>query len=181
MQRLATPDEILTFWREAGYDKWFSKDDAFDQACRTRFLPTYEAAARGDLAEWETTPDGALAVVLLLDQFPRNMFRGTPAVYKTDPAALLATERAIERGYDTVADPDLRQFFYLPFMHSESLGHQQRSIVLNETLDEDSLKWARHHHDIIARFGRFPHRNGILGREMTPAEEEFLKVSDFRG
>jgi uncharacterized protein (DUF924 family) len=182
MQRLATPDEVLSFWREAGYDKWFSKDDAFDQACRDRFMSTHEAAARGDLSGWETTPDGALAVILLLDQFPRNMFRGTPAVYKTDPAALLAADRAIERGYDMMAEPELRQFFYLPFMHSESLRHQQRSVALNEAFGEpEYLKYAHHHHDIIARFGRFPHRNGILGREMTPAEEEFLKVSDFRG
>ncbi|MBF9233545.1 DUF924 family protein [Microvirga alba] len=182
MQRLATPDEVLAFWREAGPDKWFSKDDAFDQACRDHFLPTFEAAARGDLNEWEVAPDGALAVILLLDQFPRNMFRGTRNVYKTDPAALLAAERAIEKGYDMTAEPELRQFFYLPFMHSENLRHQERSVTLNEALGEpESVKYAHHHHDIVARFGRFPHRNGILERETTPDEEEFLKVSDFRG
>ncbi|MGO4705696.1 DUF924 family protein [Microvirga sp. 2MCAF38] len=182
MQRLATPDETLAFWREAGPDRWFTKHDDFDQACRDRFLPTFEAAARGDLDEWELTPDGALALILLLDQFPRNMFRGTRDVYKTDPAAVLAAERAIEKGYDMKAEPELRQFFYLPFMHSESLRHQQRSVALNEALGEpESVKYAHHHHDIVARFGRFPHRNGILGREMTPDEEEFLKVNDFRG
>ena len=94
MKPLATSDEILTFWRDAGPSKWFSKDDAFDKACRDRFLPTYEAAARGDLNEWELTPEGALAVILLLDQFPRNMFRGDRATYKTDPVALLAADRA---------------------------------------------------------------------------------------
>src|SRR5919205_2864206 len=124
MQRLATPDEVLEFWREAGPVKWFSKDEAFDQACRERFLATYEAAARGDLNEWELSPEGALAVVLLLDQLPRNMFRGTRRVYATDPAALDAAERAIERGYDRRVDPQLRRFFYLPFMHSEALADQ---------------------------------------------------------
>lgn len=182
MQRLATPDEVISFWREAGPEKWFSKDDSFDQACRDRFMPTYEAAARGDLNEWELTPDGALAVILLLDQFPRNMFRGQRETYKTDPVALMAADRAIERGFDHEVDPLFRRFFYLPFMHSESLGDQERSVALNEALGaEDSVKYAHHHHDIVARFGRFPHRNAILGRETTPEEEAFLKESDFRG
>ena len=181
MQRLATPDEVLAFWRDAGPEKWFSKDDAFDQACRDRFMPTYEAAARGDLNEWELTPEGALAVVLLLDQFPRNMFRGQRETYKTDPAALMVADRAIERGFDHKVEPEFRRFFYLPFMHSESLRHQERSVALNEALGEDSSKWARHHHDIIARFGRFPHRNALLGRESTPEEEAFLQENNFRG
>ncbi|MGO4572413.1 DUF924 family protein [Microvirga sp. 2TAF3] len=182
MDKLVSPNTVLDFWQAAGADKWFAKDDAFDQACRDRFLPTYEAAARGDLNEWELTPEGALAVILLLDQFPRNMFRGTRGVYKTDPAALLAADRAIEKGYDKAFKPALRQFFYLPFMHSESLRHQQRSVALNEALGEpESVKYAHHHHDIIARFGRFPHRNGILGRDTTPEEEEFLKVDGFKG
>jgi uncharacterized protein (DUF924 family) len=182
MQRLATPDEVISFWREAGPEKWFSKDDTFDQACRDRFMPTYEAAARGDLNEWELTPDGALAVILLLDQFPRNMFRGQRETYKTDPVALMAADRAIERGFDHKVEPPFRRFFYLPFMHSESLADQERSVALNEALgEEDSVKYAHHHHDIVARFGRFPHRNAILGRETTPEEEAFLKESDFRG
>ncbi|NBJ11958.1 DUF924 family protein [Microvirga arsenatis] len=182
MQRLATPDEVVSFWREAGPAKWFSKDEAFDQTCRDRFLSTYEAAARGDLNEWELTPEGALAVVLLLDQFPRNMFRGRRETYRTDPVALMAADRAIERGFDHKVEPQFRRFFYLPFMHSESLADQERSVALNEALgEEDSIKWARHHHSIIARFGRFPHRNAILGRETTPEEEAFLKESDFRG
>ncbi|MGO4524360.1 DUF924 family protein [Microvirga sp. 2MCAF35] len=181
MQRLATPEEVLDFWREAGPEKWFSKDDAFDQICRDRFLLTYEAAARGDLNEWELIPEGALAVILLLDQFPRNMFRGRRETYRTDPVALMAADRAIERGFDTKVDPEFRRFFYLPFMHSESLRHQERSVTLNEALGEDSIRWARHHHDIVARFGRFPHRNALLGRESTPEEEAFLKENDFRG
>jgi uncharacterized protein (DUF924 family) len=182
MQRLATPDEVISFWREAGPEKWFSKDEAFDQTCRDRFMPTYEAAARGDLNEWEITPDGALAVILLLDQFPRNMFRGQRETYKTDPVALMAADRAIERGFDHKVEPLFRRFFYLPFMHSESLADQERSVALNEALgEEDSVKYAHHHHDIVARFGRFPHRNAILGRETTPEEEAFLRESDFRG
>lgn len=181
MQRLAAPDDVLAFWREAGPEKWFSKDEAFDQDCRDRFMPTYEAAARGDLNEWELTPEGALAVILLLDQFPRNMFRGMRETYKTDPVALMVADRAIERGFDKKVEPEFRRFFYLPFMHSESLRHQERSVALNEALGEDSIKWARHHRDIVARFGRFPHRNAILGRETTPEEEAFLRESDFRG
>lgn len=182
MDQLVSPNAVIAFWREAGPEKWFAKDDAFDQACRDNFLPTYRAAARGDLNEWELTPDGALALVLLLDQFPRNMFRGTRDVYKADPVALMAADRAIEKGFDHQVDPSFRRFFYLPFMHSESLRHQERSVTLNEALGEaDSIKWARHHHDIVARFGRFPHRNSILGRESTPEEEAFLKESDFKG
>jgi len=182
MDRVATPDEVIAFWREAGPDRWFAKDAAFDQACRDRFTLTYEAAARGDLAEWELTPEGALAVVLLLDQFPRNMFRGTRRAYATDHAALMTADRAVERGYDQRVDPAFRRFFYLPFMHSESVRHQERSVALNESLgDPDSITWARHHHAIVARFGRFPHRNEILGRETTPEEAQFLKDDDFRG
>src|SRR5215203_4479270 len=115
MERLASAGDIIEFWRAAGPDRWFSPDAAFDETCRVRFGLTYEAAARGDLNEWELTPEGALAVVLLLDQFPRNMFRGTRRVYATDPAALMAADRAIEKGYDREVDSALRQFFYLPF------------------------------------------------------------------
>jgi uncharacterized protein (DUF924 family) len=182
MGLLATPEEVIAFWREAGPERWFDKDEGFDQACRDRFMLTYEAAARGDLNEWELTPEGALAVVLLLDQFPRNMFRGTRRAYATDHAALMTADRAVERGHDRQVDPELRRFFYLPFQHSESLRHQERSLTLNEDLgDPEIMKWARHHHDIVARFGRFPHRNACLGRETTPEEAAFLQESDFRG
>lgn len=174
MERLATPDEIVTFWREAGPDKWFGRDDAFDLACE-RFVPTHEAAARGDLNEWELTPTGSLAVVLLLDQFPRNLFRGTRRAYRTDPAALLAADRAIEKGYDRQVEPELARFFYLPFMHSEELPDQERSVTLNEASgNPDAAQWARHHCDIIRRFGRFPHRNEVLGRDSTPEEKTYL-------
>ncbi len=174
MTRLATIDEVIGFWRDAGPQKWFAKDEAFDEACR-RFLLTHEAAARGDLNDWELTPEGALALVLLLDQFPRNMFRGTRRVYQTDPVALMVADRAIERTFDQAVAPELRRFFYLPFMHSENLPDQERSVALNEALGEaESIRWAHHHRDIVARFGRFPHRNAILGRASTPEEEVFL-------
>jgi uncharacterized protein (DUF924 family) len=182
MSEVATAQDVVAFWRAAGPDRWFEKDDAFDAACRERFLATYEAAARGDLPEWETTPDGSLATVLLLDQFPRNMFRGSRRVYATDPAAVLAAERAIEKGHDREVDPSLRRFFYLPFTHAEELALQERSVSLNRGLsDPDTLRWAVHHRDIIARFGRFPHRNALLGRESTAEEAAFLTEGGFKG
>ena len=175
MERLADIGEIIDFWRSAGPQRWFARDETFDETCRARFLATYDAAARGDLAEWELSPEGALALLILLDQLPRNMFRGTRRAYATDPAALLAAERAIERGFDKNVAPEMRRFFYLPFMHSEELAAQERSVLLNEALgEEDSIHWARHHRDIVARYGRFPHRNAMLGRASTTAEEAFL-------
>ena len=137
MQRLATPDEVVAFWREAGPEKWFSKDEAFDQACRDRFLPTYEAAARGDLNEWELTPEGALAVILLLDQFPRNMFRGKRETYKTDPVALMAADRAIEtRLRQAGGARRSAASSTCPSCTPKSLRHQERSVTLNEALGE---------------------------------------------
>jgi uncharacterized protein (DUF924 family) len=182
MTQLVTPETVVAFWQEAGPGRWFEKDPAFDEACRARFLLTYEAAARGDLNEWELTPEGSLAVVLLLDQFPRNMFRGTRRVYATDPAALMTADRAIEKGYDRQVEPALRRFFYLPFSHSEEARHQERAVGLSEALgDPEVLNWARHHHDVIRRFGRFPHRNALLGRESTPEEARFLAEEGFKG
>jgi uncharacterized protein (DUF924 family) len=183
MERYATPAEVIAFWRAAGPDKWFSKDEGFDEECRARFLVTHEAAAAGDLNAWELTPEGALALCLLLDQFPRNMFRGTRRAWRSDPVALDVAERAIERKHDEAVEPDLRRFFYLPFTHAEDLAAQERAVELAERLgDHDVLKWARHHRDIVARFGRFPHRNAILGRASTPEEAAFLAEEDaFKG
>jgi uncharacterized protein (DUF924 family) len=175
MQDLATPQDVVAFWRDAGPDRWFAKDEGFDALCRARFLATYEAAARGDLNDWELVAEGALAVVLLLDQFPRNMFRGTRRAYQTDATARDTADRAIERGFDKQVDPELRVFFYLPFDHSEDPADQERSVALHEAAgDAEGLKWGRHHRDLIARFGRFPHRNAILGRESTPEEQAYL-------
>jgi uncharacterized protein (DUF924 family) len=182
VQRLASPQEIGDFWRTAGPERWFSADDAFDELCRARFLQTYEAAACGGLDEWELSPEGALALVLLLDQFPRNMFRGTRRVHATDQAALRIADRAIAWGCDRQVDPELRRFFYLPLMHSEALPDQDRSVALNEASgDADAARWARHHREIVARFGRFPHRNALLGRESTAEERRYLASEDAFG
>lgn len=179
---VATPGAVLDFWREAGPKKWYAKDAAFDNDIRSRFLPTYEAAAAGRLSAWEDSPDGALALILTLDQFPRNMFRGDARTYAADPLARAAAERAIARGFDKKFAIPEHGFFYLPFEHSENLADQERSVDLNRaTGDEEALKWAELHADIIRRFGRFPHRNAVLGRETTPEEQAFLDGGGFAG
>jgi uncharacterized protein (DUF924 family) len=182
MTQRATPAELVDFWREAGFDRWFKADPAFDAACRA-FLPAYEAAARGALSAWEETPDGALALVLLLDQFPRNLFRGTPRAWATDAAALSAAERAIARGHDRAIEPALRAFLYMPLMHAEELAAQERSVALFAELGIPvNLEAAHEHHGLIRRFGRFPHRNPVLGRPETAAERDYLAGEDaFRG
>ena len=177
-----TPADILAFWQAAGPDKWFKKDAGFDADIRARFLPTYEAAARGELGDWETTADGALALVIVLDQFPRNMFRGDARAFAADPVARQVADRAIARGFDTQVPEAMRSFFYLPFEHSEALADQERCIALNRARgDADGLKWAELHADIIRRFGRFPHRNTVLGRATTPEEQAFLDSGGFAG
>jgi uncharacterized protein (DUF924 family) len=179
---IATPFAVLAFWRGAGPDKWFTKDTAFDDDIRSRFLATYEAAAAGKLADWENAADSALALAIVLDQFPRNMFRGSARTYAADPAALAMVKRAIARGFDQAVAPIDRQFFYLPFEHSELLEDQDRACALFRAEgDADKLKWAELHADIIRRFGRFPHRNAALGRVSTPEEQAFLDGGGFAG
>jgi uncharacterized protein (DUF924 family) len=179
---IASPDQVLAFWRDAGSDQWFKKDTAFDDAIRQRFLETYEAAAAGALAGWDATPEGALALLIVLDQFPRNMFRGSPRTYAADPVARVVADRALARGFDQQVPADQRQFFYLPFEHSETLADQDRSCALcRATGDAELVKWAELHADIIRRFGRFPHRNAVLGRATTPEEQEFLDAGGFAG
>ena len=176
------PEEVVAFWRQAGPERWFSKDESFDASCRARFLAAHEHAAAGDLAAWEGTPEGALALLILLDQMPRNMFRGDPRTWATDSDALRIAERAIDRGFDREVAPEMRRFFYLPFMHAEDLAAQERSVSLNEALNDPEInRFARHHRDIVARFGRFPHRNEVLGRMSTPDEIAFLADDPFRG
>jgi len=173
---------VLSFWRAAGAKKWFAKDAAFDDEIRARFLLTYEAAVRGELSEWETTPDGALALTIVLDQFPRNMFRHDARAFAADAAVRGVVEHAIARGFDQRVARDERSFLYLPFEHSENLADQERGCMLVRALgDADLLRWAELHADIIRRFGRFPHRNAILGRESTPAEQAFLEGGGFAG
>ena len=174
--------DVLAFWRAAGHDRWFKHDEAFDAAIRQRFASTYEEAAAGKLSAWENSPEDALALVIVLDQFPRNMFRGSARCFAADPLARAAAERAIAKGFDRqVAMPE-RTFFYLPFEHSEELADQERAVALmRDTGDADQLKWAELHADIIRRFGRFPHRNALLGRTTTPDERAFLDGGGFAG
>jgi uncharacterized protein (DUF924 family) len=179
---LITPAEVLAFWRAAGADKWFEKDAAFDAAIRARFLDAYAAAAAGRLAAWERDAEGALALLIVLDQFPRNMFRGEARMFAADPLARAVAERAIARGFDKLYVPPERRFFYLPFTHSENLADQERCVALNRAAaDDEGVKWAELHAEIIRRFGRFPHRNQALGRATTPDEQAFLAGGGFAG
>ena len=175
------PSDIIAFWSEAGPSRWFTKDEAFDRRFRELFLDAHEAACRGELDPWQRTPGGALALILLLDQFPRNVFRGTPRMYASDRAALQVAEAALAAGHDRHFDADMRLFFYLPFAHSEELAHQERSVALCRELGGESLAHAEGHRDIIRRFGRFPHRNAILKRETTADELKFLDEGGFAG
>lgn len=180
----AGPEGVLAFWfgGVAGDDfksrnrVWFGKDEALDGAIRSRFAALHADAAAGRRTAWEADPRGALALVVVLDQFPRNMFRGTPEAFATDPLALAVAKRAIDRGFDRLLRPVERLFLYLPFEHSEVLAEQERSVALVGTLgDPGTLDYAKRHRDIVARFGRFPHRNAILGRMSTPEEAAFLR------
>jgi uncharacterized protein (DUF924 family) len=174
--------EVNGFWFGHGdRDKhWFEKNPAFDADIRTRFLALHEEAASGKLAKWQDAPGDCLALIVALDQFPRNMFRGTARAFAADRLALHAAKHAIARGYDRAMRPSERMFVYLPFQHAESLEEQLASCKLNEALSAfpetaDVYRYAVAHRDIVQRFGRFPHRNAALGRANTPEEIEFLK------
>jgi uncharacterized protein (DUF924 family) len=177
---LATGAGVVAFWFAPDVRPlWFAATPDFDAALRARFLATYRAAATGRLAAWETTAAGALALVIVLDQFPLNMFRGQPESFATEAAARAAADRAIARGFDRALPPEQRQFLYLPFMHGEALADQERSVRLYQQPGlEDSLRFARHHQALIQRFGRFPHRNAILGRASTAEELTYLASSE---
>jgi uncharacterized protein (DUF924 family) len=174
--------EVVRFWTDAGPGRWFEKDDAFDAEIRRRFLATHEQAAAGQLAGWEATATGALALLILLDQFPRNMFRGSARAFATDAQARAVTAAALLRGFDGQVPANMRAFFYLPFEHSEDMADQERGLALYTAAgDADGLKWAKIHYDIIRRFGRFPHRNAVLGRATTAEEQAFLDDGGFGG
>lgn len=178
----SAPAAVLAFWREAGPDLWFKHDEGLDASIRTRFAATYEDAASGLLNTWENSSEGALALVIVLDQFPRNMFRGSARSFATDTRARTLAERAIARGFDGETPMPERVFFYLPFEHSETLADQERAVeLIKATGDADFLKWAQLHADIIRRFSRFPHRNALLGRVSTPEEQAFLDGGGFAG
>ena len=177
-----SPADIVSFWRDAGPERWFKKDAAFDDEIRDHFLLTHEAAATGKLSEWEATAEGALALLILLDQFPRNIFRGDARAFASDPLARSIAAGALVRGYDAQVPAAMRGFFYLPFGHSENLADQERAVAFYKAIgDADGLKWAEIHADIIRRFGRFPHRNVVLGRTTTPEEQAFLDGGGFSG
>ncbi len=179
---LATAADIVAFWRDAGPDRWFKKDFVFDQTIRERFLATHEGAADGKLSAWERSAEGSLALLILLDQFPRNMFRDDARMFATDLLARAVAAGALVRGFDGQYEPQMRSFFYLPFEHSEDMADQDRSIAFFKAMgNADLLKWAELHADIIRRFGRFPHRNQILGRSTTPEERTFLNSGGFGG
>ena len=169
--------EILDFWfSDDSRERWFDATADFDQTIRKRFGEAYARAATGALKSWETSAEGCLALCILLDQMPRNMFRGQARAYATDDKALRVAEHALSLGFDRQLPVDRKQFIYLPFMHSESLANQLRALALYEHAGLfEGLRWAEDHVRIIRRFGRFPHRNAILGRAATPAEEAFLK------
>ena len=173
--------DVLKFWRLAGPTMWFAKDEKFDARFRARFLVAHEAAARGELEHWLATPEGALSLVILLDQFPRNAFRNTARMYDTDTLARRAAARALAAGYDRRMPRELRKFFVLPFAHSEDLADQERAVALSRAISPDDLAHAEHHRDIVRRFGRFPHRNRILGRETTPEEQQYLAKGGYQG
>ncbi len=178
---MATAAQIVRFWRDAGPKLWFVKDETFDSRCRG-FEAEHHAAARGELSAWEMDAEGALALLILLDQIPRNIFRKSPHAFATDGLALAIAARALERGFDTVTDLALRFFLYLPFEHAEDLALQEKCMTLFTHLgDAEYLKFAILHHDIIAEFGRFPHRNAILGRKSTAEELAFLAEGGFAG
>lgn len=174
-------EAVIAFWKQAGPKRWFAKDEAFDTAFRDSFHATHMQAARRELEDWLTTADGALALLILLDQYPRNAFRGTAHMFATDPLARLYARKMVDAGLDQQVEPQLRAFCYLPFEHSEDPQDQQRSLALNQQLDASTYHWAKEHADIIERFGRFPHRNEVLGRKTTAAEQVFLDEGGFAG
>jgi uncharacterized protein (DUF924 family) len=181
-QGVVTPADVLAFWCALGPDKWFTRDADVDAAITHRYLPTFQNAAAGELSDWEQTAEGALALILVLDQFPRNMFRGTARAFAADPLARGAAAHAIACRFDRAFAIPERRFFYIPFMHSEDLDDQERCIRLCRDADDpEGATHAEIHAGIIRRFGRFPHRNAALGRMTTPDEQAFLDAGGFAG
>ena len=176
------PGAVLDFWFAAGSKKWFSKNDGFDSEIRRKFAKTVEAAARGDLDHWADSANGALALVILLDQFSRNLHRNSARTFENDAKALEIAEQAIAKGFDLDLPSPARRWLYLPHMHTEAREVQRRSVELSARVDEPSAqKYANHHADIVEKFGRFPHRNAVLGRQSTPEEVAYLEEGGFAG
>lgn len=169
---LPSSDEVLVFWL-AQPGRWWKEDHAFDDEIRDRFLALHKAIRHGEREEWLETPRAALAYVVVLDQLSRNMFRGSASMFEADPRALAAARRALDRGFDHDLSRDERMFLYMPFMHSEDIADQDRCLRLFASLEE-WLRHAKQHREVIVRFGRFPYRNAILGRQSTSEELDFL-------
>jgi len=180
---MITPEEVLNFWFAGDPSrwrkKWFKKSDEFDTAC-ARFAEALCDAKQGLLDHWTATPQGSLALIILLDQFSRNLFRGSPESYAADARARLMARRAVARGFDQQVGSTERTFLYLPFMHSEAIADQDEAVRLFEALAGESVRYAHHHRDVVRRFGRFPHRNAVLGRISTPEELAYLAETDMR-
>jgi uncharacterized protein (DUF924 family) len=185
-----SPGELLAFWfSDQVRPRWFAKDAAFDELVRQRFAASAAAAASGALDGWTIEPESCLALVLLLDQLPRNVHRGSPRAFAVDAKARQVAEVAVARGFDARIPLDRRFFFYMPFEHSEDAADQRRSVALFRRWVEahgdrsrewvaETMRYVLRHQEVIDRFGRFPHRNQILGRQSTPAELEFLAGPD---
>lgn len=169
---------VLRFWfEESTPQQWFEKNDEYDRIIEERFGDIHQEASNGDHDGWTDTADGALALILVLDQFSRNLFRDDPRAFAQDAKALAIAKQAIARGQDKEVSEERRVFFYVPFEHSEDLADQEDSLPYFEALENpEYLRYAIAHRDIIARFGRFPHRNAVLGRESTADEIAFLKT-----
>ncbi len=171
---------VLEFWLQAGPKSWFARDDDFDAAMRNRFASLHEEASQGQHDDWADSPDGALALVLVLDQFSRNLFRDDARAFAQDGHALKIAKDALDRGFDKKVDPAVFVFFYMPYMHSESILDQRSCIRLFHAANKsDNMTYAIIHHHVIARFGHFPHRNQAIGRPTSPAEQRFLDDGGF--
>lgn len=175
------PGDVVGFWRNAGAARWFAKDAAFDRLFHERCIDAHRAAAQRELDGWMHTPEGALALLLLTDQFARNAFRGSARMYATDALARHFARQALAHDHMAAVQPALRLFFCLPFAHAEDLADQDLSVQLHQRLGEPWLSHARAHRDIVRRFGRFPHRNRLLGRQTTRDEQAFLDAGGFAG
>jgi uncharacterized protein (DUF924 family) len=171
---LPSMDDVLAFWF-ADPERWWKKDPAFDAEIRNRFLSLHNAIERDGREDWLETPRGALSYVIVLDQFSRNMFRGSARMFESDTRALAAARRALDRGFDRSLSREERMFLYMPFMHSEDIADQDRCVGLFASALQEWVRYAEQHRDIVRRFGRFPHRNALLGRQSTSEELKFLK------
>ncbi|MEM7299662.1 MAG: DUF924 family protein [Pseudomonadota bacterium] len=175
-------DDVLKFWLDAGTGKWWTKDDGFDAAIRENFATFWQEASRGDHDQWKDEPHSALALVLTLDQFSRNLNRNSALAFSNDSHCCSIVHHALDHGYDQECDPEIASFFYLPLMHSESIVDQERCVKLMHACGQPGgLEAALEHRDIVSRFGRFPHRNAVLGRHTSEAEQAFLDGGGFKG